>query len=72
MTDHQLPNSQLYRLIEERIEGTLADYVAARWPLKGWRKIASEIHADTGISISHQSLRDWFAGRITVETKVAS
>lgn len=69
MTEH--PNSQLYRLIEERIEGTLAEYVAARWPQKGWRKIAADIYADTGITVSHASLGTWFAGRITVEVKVA-
>ena len=69
MTEH--PNSQLYRLIEDRIDGTLAEYVAARWPRKGWRKIAADIHTDTGITVSHATLITWFEGRITVETRVA-
>ena len=67
----QQEHSQLYRLIEERIDGTLAEYVATRWPHKGWRKIAADIAADTGITVSHGSLRQWFAGRITVEVRVA-
>jgi hypothetical protein len=69
VTEHEY--SQLYRLIEARLDGTLAEYVAARWPYKGWRKIAADIYDETGITVSHASLRQWFADRITVEVKVA-
>lgn len=64
--------SQLYRLVEERLDGTLADFVAARWPLRGWRKISDDLRAETGINVSYTTLRLWFADRITVETRVAS
>lgn len=63
--------SQLYRLIEERLDGTLAEFVAERWPQKGWRKIAADVYEATGISVSYGALRAWFADRITVEVKVS-
>jgi hypothetical protein len=66
MTTH----SQLYRLAEERLDGSLAEFVAARWPGMGWRKISAELKEQTGIEVSHTALRRWFAGRITVETVV--
>lgn len=66
MTRH----SQLYRLAEERLDCTLAEFVAARWPRLGWRKISVELKEQTGIEVSHTALRRWFAGRITVETNV--
>lgn len=62
--------SQLYRLIEERLDGTLAEFVAERWPTSGWRKIADDIHTTTGITVSYNTLRGWFADRIEVTTTV--
>lgn len=62
--------STLYQLIEERLDGTLADFVAARWPGRGWRKIAAEIEEATGIEVSHATLRLWFADRLEVRTFV--
>lgn len=62
--------SRLYRMIEERIDGTLAEYVAARRPGKTWRQIAEEVQAETRIEVSWESLRSWFAGRISYEAKV--
>lgn len=63
--------SILYQLIEAKLDGTLADFVAARWPQKGWRKIAAEIEETTGLHVDRQTLAGWFADRITVEVKVA-
>lgn len=60
----------LYQSIESRLNGTLLDFVAARWPHKGWRKIAADIKSETGIDVSRETLRLWFADRITVETVV--
>jgi hypothetical protein len=59
--------SQLYRLLEARIEGTLLDFVLARWPHTGWRKISDELKALTGITVGHETLRRWFGDRIAVE-----
>jgi hypothetical protein len=60
--------SQLYRLIEERIDGTLADFVAQRRRVDGppfrsptsWRDIAAQLTALTGIDANHETLRLWF------------
>jgi hypothetical protein len=63
--------SQLYRLIEERLPGTLADLIAARRPHTPWRSISQEIKDTTKISVSPEILRQWFADRIQIEVKVS-
>lgn len=65
------PRSQLYRLIEERLDSTLADYVAANRAAMSWRTMSDDLHARTGIRVSYQTLRAWFAHRLQVEVKVA-
>lgn len=62
--------SQLYRLVEERIQGTLPQYVAANRATLSWRAMASDLHERTGIRVSHQTLRLWFNHRITVKTQI--
>lgn len=62
---------RLYRMIEARLDGTLIDFVAARRASQSWRAIADEIYEVTKIEVSDDSLRRWFADRITVEVKVA-
>lgn len=62
--------SRLYRQIERQLDGTLADFVAERRPHTSWREIATELTTVTEIEVSWESLRTWFAGRITVEVKV--
>lgn len=62
--------SPLYQLLEARLNGSLADFVAARWPLKGWRKVAEELSQETGVDVGNETLRLWFAGRIEVTTTV--
>ena len=64
--------SRLYRLIEERLDGTLAGLIETRRPDTTWRDIAAEITAKTQIEVSPEILRQWFAGRITTYVKVAS
>jgi hypothetical protein len=63
--------TRLYRLIEERIEGSLADFIAARWPTSGWRTIAAELTEITDIEITGETLRNWFADRIHFEVRVS-
>jgi hypothetical protein len=64
--------SQLYDLIEERLDGqTLAEYVAENYAELGWRAMARDLHQRTGIQISYNTLRAWFADRIHVEVRVA-
>ena len=63
--------SRLYRLIEERLDGTLAELIAARRPHTSWKDIAAEVTETTGIEVSWESLRLWFADRITVEVTVS-
>lgn len=62
--------SALYLLIEERLDGTLAGFIAARRPAHSWRNIAAELAETTGVEVSWESLRGWFADRITVRTEV--
>lgn len=65
--------STLYQLIEARLDVSLADYVAAGLSArKSWRTLADEIETATGCQVSFETLRGWFADRITVEVKVAS
>lgn len=71
MTEPQSPRpSRLYRLIEERLDGTLADYVAATRPTRSWRWMATDLYERTGVEVSWESLRQWFADRIEVTVKV--
>jgi hypothetical protein len=58
-------------MIEARLDGTLADFVAARKASHSWTAMAEEITAITQIEVSDETLRRWFADRITVEVKVA-
>lgn len=62
--------SILYQLIEARLDSSLADFVAARWPRKSWQKIADEIEAATGLTVTKETLRQWFANRIEVRAFV--
>ena len=62
--------SRLYNLIEERLDGTLAELIEARRPATSWRDIAAEVTEKTRIPVSDEALRLWFADRITVETVV--
>lgn len=63
--------SRLYRLIEERLDGTLAEYVASRRPAVSWKAMAVELTDTTGIEVSWESLRSWFADRIQIQVTVA-
>lgn len=62
--------SALYRSVEDRLDGSLADLVAARRPAATWEQIADEIAEKTGIRLSRETLRLWFVDRITVEVKI--
>lgn len=64
--------SILYQLIEARLDSTLADFVTARWPTKGWQKIADDIREATGLTVTRETLRHWFAERIEVRAFVRS
>jgi hypothetical protein len=52
----------LAQLAEHKLGRSLAKYVEARQTEGfGWRRIASELHKETGVLVSHESLRTWFA-----------
>ena len=63
--------STLYLLIEARLDGTLAEFVAERRATASWTAIARELSAVAGTEVSDETLRRWFADRIQVEVKVA-
>lgn len=65
--------TRLYGLIEERLDGiTLADFIASRRQrYVSWRRIARELSEQTGVAVSSEAVRLWFADRIQIEVKVA-
>jgi hypothetical protein len=63
--------SRLYRLIEERLDGTLTEFVASRRPAASWKAMAAELTTTTGVEVSWESLRTWFADRIQIQVTVA-
>lgn len=62
--------STLYRLAEAGLDEALTDFIATRRPHTSWREIAEELAAKSGVTVHEETLRLWFAGRITVETTV--
>jgi hypothetical protein len=61
--------SRLYMLIERRLRGTLDDFVASRRATCSWTSMAAEIKTLTGIEVSDETLRRWFASRIEVKIR---
>jgi hypothetical protein len=68
--------TRLYRLLEERIvarpvraggAATLAEWVASRRPATSWKALAPELTEVTGIEVSWEALRLWFAAEEQVE-----
>lgn len=57
-------------LIERKLAGTLADFVAARRANTSWTAMAVELTEKTGYKVSDETLRRWFADRITFEVRV--
>lgn len=57
--EHSTPKREL---IQVRLGRDLAAYVAAaRAEGRDWRTIAADLTAVTGVAVSHESLRVWFA-----------
>ena len=60
-----MTHSPLYELIESRINGDLAEFVKARRPITQtwltWPEIAAEIARTTGVIVTDETLRRWFA-----------
>lgn len=49
------------QLLQIKLGRDLATYVKVRQAEGlGWRRIADDLHAETGIRVSHESLRSWF------------
>ncbi len=66
VTEPSPTRSPLYRLIEKSLEEPLEDFVAERLPVLGWRKIAEEIHSQSGVFVSYNTLRSWFRDELRV------
>ncbi len=59
-------------LIELRLGGDLTGFIRRnRAEGKGWRPIAVEISDRTGISVSHEAVRQWY-GESTPLARIAS
>ena len=63
--------STLYQLLEVRLSGSLAEYVADHRASLSWREIAERLTGETGVAVSAEALRLWFADKIVTETRVA-
>lgn len=54
--------TRTYELLEERLGKNLARYVAAaRKAGKSWNAIALELHGETKVAVTSETLRIWFA-----------
>jgi hypothetical protein len=54
-------STPMRELIEGRLDGPLADFVAAhRSSGTAWRRIAMEVWRTTGVDVSSETLRTWF------------
>ena len=59
----------LAQLAEHKLGRSLTKYVKAlQADGLGWRRIAQELHAETGVLISHESLRTWFTQKSAKES----
>jgi hypothetical protein len=65
--------SVLYQLVEARLgeSGALAEYVAKHRATDSWRTMAADLSERTGQPVNHETLRLWFADRITTTVVVA-
>lgn len=54
----------LYQLVEARLGGSLVEYVAKRRATTSWRAMAADLTAQTGVHVTYETLRGWFADRI--------
>jgi hypothetical protein len=64
--------SHLYQLIEAKLAPvTFEEFMAERRPQSSWQAIATEITQKTGVALTKEVLRRWFAGRISYDVKIA-
>lgn len=55
--------STTYRLADKLLDGRLDTFVAERRccsPQVSWRRIARDLHDETGLDVSDQTLMNWF------------
>lgn len=63
--------SILYQLLDSRLDGGLPALIEKMRPTSTWQEIADEIGRLTGTTPNRETVRLWFADRVTVEVKVA-
>lgn len=64
------PTTVYYRLIDEKLGGKFDEFVAEHRATLSWDEIAEAIFASTGETVTRETLRAWFAGRLREERKV--
>lgn len=64
-----MPNgTHLHQLLEAKLGRDLSQYVRIRHAEGlGWRRIADDLKRDTGLSVSHEAVRSWFADTAAAE-----
>ncbi|HET8684144.1 MAG TPA: hypothetical protein VFM54_20060 [Micromonosporaceae bacterium] len=59
-------HSARYLLIETRLGESLDEYVGRHKGRMSWRTMADDLSSRTGVSVSAETLRQWYADRLTV------
>lgn len=61
----------LYQLVEARLDRSLVDYVTERRATTSWRAMAAELTELTGVQVTYETLRGWFADRVQTTVTIA-
>jgi hypothetical protein len=65
--------SVLFQLVEQKLggAGALDRFVADHRATSSWRTMAADLSERTGQTVNHETLRLWYADRVTTTVTVA-
>lgn len=67
-SDGMSTRSSLYRLANEKLDGSLEDVVCSlRAEGLSWERVARRLHADHGIDVASETLRKWHTANGSAE-----
>lgn len=64
--------SVLFQLVEARLggPGALDRYVEQHKATRSWRTMAADLSEQTGVTVTYETLRGWYADRVKVTVVV--